>query len=90
MVEVIGAGWGRTGTLSLKVRRRGSGARRRQPPTLLLRPLALSARRPPPPAPPPPQTALEALGYDPCYHMQEVFSRPSDAALWVKVADGGR
>jgi len=42
---VIGAGFGRTGTTSLKA-------------------------------------ALEALGFDPCYHMMEVFAHPRDAKVW--------
>ena len=44
-VDVIGAGFGRTGTLSLR-------------------------------------TALERLGYAPCYHMLEVFQRPQHAQIW--------
>jgi hypothetical protein len=45
-VEVIGAGFGRTGTTSLKA-------------------------------------ALERLGFDPCYHMTEVFTHPEHADFWV-------
>jgi hypothetical protein len=45
-VEVIGAGFGRTGTTSLKA-------------------------------------ALERLGFDPCYHMTEVFAHPEHADFWV-------
>jgi hypothetical protein len=44
-VKVIGAGFGRTGTMSLKV-------------------------------------ALETLGFDPCYHMIEVFEHPEHAGFW--------
>ena len=44
-VKVIGAGFGRTGTASLKA-------------------------------------ALEILGFDPCYHMIEVFKHPGHAAFW--------
>jgi hypothetical protein len=44
-VKVVGAGFGRTGTLSLK-------------------------------------TALEELGFGPCYHMVEVFAHPEHAPLW--------
>ena len=44
-VRVIGSGFGRTGTSSLK-------------------------------------KALELLGFGPCYHMQEVFRRPSHARAW--------
>ena len=44
-MEVVGAGFGRTGTLSLK-------------------------------------TALEELGFGPCYHMVEVFAHPEHAPLW--------
>ena len=42
---MIGAGFGRTGTTSLKA-------------------------------------ALETLGFDPCYHMTEVFAHPRDAEVW--------
>jgi hypothetical protein len=45
-VKVIGAGFGRTGTMSLKV-------------------------------------ALETLGFDPCYHMTEVFVHPEHAGFWI-------
>ena len=44
-MKVIGAGFGRTGTASLKA-------------------------------------ALEILGFDPCYHMTEVFKHPGHAAFW--------
>lgn len=44
-LKVVGAGFGRTGTLSLK-------------------------------------TALEKLGFGPCYHMAEVFTRPGHVAMW--------
>src|SRR5215210_3295615 len=44
-MEIIGAGFGRTGTMSLKA-------------------------------------ALEELGFDPCYHMVEVFGHPEHADLW--------
>jgi sulfotransferase family protein len=44
-VKVIGAGFGRTGTASLKA-------------------------------------ALETLGFDPCYHMIEVFKHPGHAGFW--------
>jgi hypothetical protein len=50
-IEVIGAGFGRTGTLSLKF-------------------------------------ALEALGYDKCYHMMEVILNDSHVAQWRKAARG--
>jgi hypothetical protein len=45
-MKVIGAGFGRTGTTSLKA-------------------------------------ALERLGFDPCYHMTEVFAHPDHADFWV-------
>jgi hypothetical protein len=45
-VKVIGAGFGRTGTSSLKA-------------------------------------ALEELGFDPCYHMTEVFANPEHADFWL-------
>ncbi len=48
-LKVVGAGFGRTGTLSLK-------------------------------------TALERLGFGPCYHMMEVFSRPEHVAIWHRLA----
>lgn len=50
-MNVIGAGFGRTGTLSLKL-------------------------------------ALEQLGFDPCYHMQEVIKRPTHIRLWQEIASG--
>jgi hypothetical protein len=50
-MQIIGAGFGRTGTLSLK-------------------------------------TALEQLGFAPCYHMTEVLMRPSHIAKWQAAADG--
>jgi hypothetical protein len=48
-LKVVGAGFGRTGTLSLK-------------------------------------TALERLGFGPCYHMMEVFPRPEHIAMWHRLA----
>jgi len=48
-LKVVGAGFGRTGTLSLK-------------------------------------TALEKLGFGPCYHMAEVFPRPDHVAKWHRLA----
>jgi hypothetical protein len=50
-LKVIGAGFGRTGTASLK-------------------------------------TALEMLGFGPCYHMMEVFQHPEHVPLWQSVVDG--
>jgi hypothetical protein len=50
-VKVIGAGFGRTGTMSLKV-------------------------------------ALETLGFDPCYHMTEVFAHPDHAGFWISAWRG--
>ena len=50
-MQVIGSGFGRTGTLSMK-------------------------------------QALEELGFGPCYHMDEVFKRPSHARSWERVARG--
>lgn len=50
-LKVIGAGFGRTGTLSLK-------------------------------------TALERIGFGPCYHMMEVFQRPEHVAMWHGLAFG--
>ncbi|MBA3946785.1 MAG: sulfotransferase family protein [Herpetosiphonaceae bacterium] len=50
-IRVIGAGFGRTGTASLKA-------------------------------------ALEALGFDKCYHMTEVFAHPADAKIWRGAALG--
>ena len=52
-LKVIGAGFGRTGTMSLKV-------------------------------------ALEELGFDPCYHMTELFENPSHADSWNAAAKGER
>jgi hypothetical protein len=49
-IEIIGAGFGRTGTLSLK-------------------------------------TALERLGFAPCYHMSEVFAQPTHAETWQRAAE---
>lgn len=46
MLDVIGAGLGRTGTLSLKL-------------------------------------ALEGLGFEPCYHMYEVYEHPEHAERWL-------
>jgi hypothetical protein len=48
-LKVVGAGFGRTGTLSLK-------------------------------------TALEKLGFGPCYHMVEVFPRPEHVTKWHRLA----
>lgn len=48
---VLGAGFGRTGTLSLK-------------------------------------SALERLGFGPCYHMVELLQRPEQAPLWLSAANG--
>jgi len=48
-LKVVGAGFGRTGTLSLK-------------------------------------TALETIGFGPCYHMAEVFPRPQHVAMWHRLA----
>jgi len=48
-LKVVGAGFGRTGTLSLK-------------------------------------TALEKLGFGPCYHMMEVFPRPEHVRMWHRLA----
>jgi hypothetical protein len=50
-IKIIGAGFGRTGTLSMK-------------------------------------TALEELGFGPCYHMMEVFSHPKHAPVWEAAAKG--
>lgn len=50
-LKVIGAGFGRTGTLSLK-------------------------------------TALEALGFNPCYHMTEVIEHPEHVGFWNRAIDG--
>ncbi len=47
-MKVIGAGFGRTGTASLK-------------------------------------SALEELGFGPCYHMMEVFEHPEHADFWEAV-----
>ncbi len=51
VLQVIGAGFGRTGTFTLK-------------------------------------KALERLGFDPCYHMVEVFGQPTHDGLWMQAADG--
>jgi hypothetical protein len=51
-LKVIGAGFGRTGTLSLK-------------------------------------SALEKIGFGPCYHMMEVFGHPEHVPMWHKLAFGG-
>jgi hypothetical protein len=32
--------------------------------------------------------ALEQIGFGPCYHMEEVFRRPSHAKRWVDIAEG--
>lgn len=50
-LRIIGAGFGRTGTASLK-------------------------------------SALEALGFGPCYHMFEVIGRPERVAMWDGIARG--
>ncbi|QBD83611.1 sulfotransferase family protein [Ktedonosporobacter rubrisoli] len=50
-MKIIGAGFGRTGTLSLK-------------------------------------TALEELGFNPCYHMVEVFKHREHADIWYAAAQG--
>ena len=50
-MKVIGAGFGRTGTMSLKV-------------------------------------ALETLGFDPCYHMTEVFAHPEHTGFWISAWRG--
>lgn len=50
-LRLIGAGFGRTGTASLKA-------------------------------------ALEQLGFDKCYHMQEVFGHPEHVSLWQAAVDG--
>lgn len=50
-LDVIGAGFGRTGTLSMK-------------------------------------NALEKLGFDPCYHMMEVFNNPGFDEHWKNAAYG--
>ncbi|MGO9062704.1 MAG: sulfotransferase family protein [Candidatus Binataceae bacterium] len=51
-LKVVGAGFGRTGTLSLK-------------------------------------SALERLGFGPCYHMFEVVERPEHIEMWHRLAYGG-
>lgn len=51
-LSVIGAGFGRTGTLSLK-------------------------------------SALETLGFGPCYHMTEVWAQPGHGAVWLEAVRGG-
>ncbi|HMW14425.1 MAG: sulfotransferase family protein [Pseudomonadales bacterium] len=50
-IKVIGAGFGRTGTLSFK-------------------------------------QALEQLGFNPCYHMLEVFNNPTHIPQWQAAAEG--
>lgn len=50
-LKVIGAGFGRTGTASLKA-------------------------------------ALEELGFDKCYHMQEVFPQPQHVPVWQAASEG--
>ncbi len=52
-LKVIGAGFGRTGTRSLK-------------------------------------TALEELGFDRCYHMEEVLKNPSHLKYWAEIMEGGQ
>jgi len=51
-LKVIGAGLGRTGTMSLKF-------------------------------------ALQQIGFDPCYHMMDVFQRQGDSEKWDAIARGG-
>jgi hypothetical protein len=51
-LKVIGAGLGRTGTMSLKF-------------------------------------ALQQIGFDPCYHMMDVFQRQGDSEKWGAIAHGG-
>ena len=51
-MEIIGAGFGRTGTTSLK-------------------------------------GALEQLGFKPCYHFLEIFTRPGHIKTWQAASDGG-
>jgi hypothetical protein len=51
VLEVVGAGLGRTGTKSL-------------------------------------HTALNMLGFGPCHHMFEVFTRPESMALWIEAGAG--
>ena len=50
-LKVIGAGFGRTGTASMRA-------------------------------------ALESLGFDKCYHMQEVFAHPEHVPLWQAATEG--
>lgn len=50
-IRVIGAGIGRTGTMSLKV-------------------------------------ALEQLGFDKCYHMDELSKNPAHVPMWLDAANG--
>ena len=50
-MQIIGAGFGRTGTMSLTA-------------------------------------GLKQLGFDPCYHMMEVFKHPSHIKRWQAAADG--
>jgi len=50
-LQIIGAGFGRTGTLSLK-------------------------------------SALEALGFGPCYHMMEVLDNPGHDRIWLDALEG--
>lgn len=52
-IKAIGAGFGRTGTLSLK-------------------------------------SALERLGFAPCYHMLEVYERPQHIESWYRTSRDGR
>ncbi len=51
MLAIVGAGFGRTGTTSLR-------------------------------------SALDALGYGPCYHMSEVFKNPAHIDVWNDAGDG--
>lgn len=50
-LQLIGAGFGRTGTTSIKA-------------------------------------ALEMLGFDQCYHMQEVIKNPKHVVMWSDRANG--
>jgi len=52
-LKVIGAGFGRTGTRSLKA-------------------------------------ALEELGFDRCYHMEEVIKNPGHLKCWAEIMEGGK
>lgn len=52
-LKLIGVGFGRTGTISLR-------------------------------------SALEAIGYGPCYHMKELYDRPERLPRWQQAVDGRR